>query len=144
MRRVQPRGGARWPRARRTLCTLSVRTRAPYLRRWALIIALRRAEDGRALLGEGAESLCGIGGAHVLGDEIELEREAFAQVHVEPAVDERLDRAVAGGALVGERGRQLVHLRLEAARRRHAVHEPPVERLGGPDPAPDQHQFLGP
>ena len=29
MRRVQLRGGARWPHARRTLCTLSVRSRAP-------------------------------------------------------------------------------------------------------------------
>jgi hypothetical protein len=29
MRRTQPRGGARWPHARRTLCTLSVRARAP-------------------------------------------------------------------------------------------------------------------
>ena len=29
MRRVQLRGGARWPHARRTLCTLSVRLRAP-------------------------------------------------------------------------------------------------------------------
>src|SRR5258705_3363060 len=39
-RRVQLRGGARWPHARRTLCTLSVRSRAPYLRRWALFLAL--------------------------------------------------------------------------------------------------------
>ena len=29
-------GGARGPHARRTLCTLSVRSRAPYLRRWAV------------------------------------------------------------------------------------------------------------
>src|SRR5687767_13810971 len=29
MRRVQLRGGARWPHARRTLCTLRVRSRAP-------------------------------------------------------------------------------------------------------------------
>ena len=29
MRRVQLRGGARWPHARRTRCTLSVRSRAP-------------------------------------------------------------------------------------------------------------------
>src|SRR5207253_6100111 len=36
-RRVQLRGGARGPLARRTPCTLSVRTRAPYLRRWALL-----------------------------------------------------------------------------------------------------------
>ena len=61
------RGGARWPHARRTLCgslvlarisgfarlasgfgspSVSVRLRAPHLRRWALIIALvRKAED---------------------------------------------------------------------------------------------------
>src|SRR6185295_388334 len=50
MRRVQMRGGARWPHARRTLCTLSVRSRAPYLRRWALIIALglELIPDGQA------------------------------------------------------------------------------------------------
>src|SRR5207249_4007430 len=36
-RRVQLRGGARGPLARRTPCTLSVRARAPYLRRWALL-----------------------------------------------------------------------------------------------------------
>ena len=42
------RGGARWPHARRTLCTLSVRSRAPYLRRWALIIVLAAVgERGR-------------------------------------------------------------------------------------------------
>jgi hypothetical protein len=61
MRRVQLRGGARWPHARRTQggraaaggeasgygspgererAALSARSRAPYLRRWALIIAL--------------------------------------------------------------------------------------------------------
>ena len=47
MRRVQMRGGARWPHARRTPCTLSVRSRAPYLRRWALIIALAGEERGQ-------------------------------------------------------------------------------------------------
>ena len=35
-------------------------------------------------------------------------------------------------------------LRLEAARRRHAVDEPPLERLGGAEPAAEQHQLLGP
>src|SRR5512132_1808114 len=40
MRRVQLRGGARWQPARRTFCTLSRLSRAPYLRRWALLIAL--------------------------------------------------------------------------------------------------------
>ena len=61
--------------------------------------ALRRAEDGRALLGEGPESLCGIGRAHVLGDELELEREPLAQAHVEPAVDERLTVRLPEGLL---------------------------------------------
>ena len=41
-RRVQRRGGARRQPARRTGCTLSRLSRAPYLRRWALIIALAR------------------------------------------------------------------------------------------------------
>jgi hypothetical protein len=36
LKKVQMRGGARRPHARRTSCTLSVRPRAPYLRRWAL------------------------------------------------------------------------------------------------------------
>ena len=40
MRRVQLRGGARRQPARRTFCTLSRLSRAPYLRRWALIIVL--------------------------------------------------------------------------------------------------------
>src|SRR6185295_5851168 len=42
MRRVQLRGGARRQPARRTFCTLSRLSRAPYLRRWALLIALER------------------------------------------------------------------------------------------------------
>ena len=47
MRRVQMRGGARRQPARRTFCTLSRLSRAPYLRRWALIIALAwRAASG--------------------------------------------------------------------------------------------------
>src|SRR6185503_4888386 len=39
MRRVELRGGARRQPARRTFCTLSRLSRAPYLRRWALLIA---------------------------------------------------------------------------------------------------------
>ena len=51
MRRVQLRGGARRQPARRTCCTLSRLSRAPYLRRWALIIALRacRRNPARAM-----------------------------------------------------------------------------------------------
>src|SRR6266545_5446837 len=39
LKKVQMRGGARWPHARR-LATLSVRPRAPYLRRWAFFSIL--------------------------------------------------------------------------------------------------------
>ena len=41
LKRVQLRGGAREPHAKRTPCTLSVRPRAPYLRKWALFSGLR-------------------------------------------------------------------------------------------------------
>src|SRR6266508_3341017 len=51
LKKVQIRGGARRPHARRSLSTLSVRPRAPYLRRWAFfsILRLRGAafHDGR-------------------------------------------------------------------------------------------------
>src|SRR5262245_38614452 len=57
-------------------------------------LPLPRAEDGSALLGERAEPLGGIGRAHVLRDEGQLELESLSQIHVEPAVDERLDGAV--------------------------------------------------
>ena len=42
------RGGARWQPARRTFRTLSRLSRAPYLRRWALILALASLDRGRA------------------------------------------------------------------------------------------------
>src|ERR1700675_1011600 len=70
MRRVQMRGGTRWPHARRTRVggvrghvwapqtkvrrpdclarCVARRPRAPYLRRWALIIALVRHHDAPA------------------------------------------------------------------------------------------------
>src|SRR6266545_1968534 len=46
LKKVQMQGGARGPHARRTLCTLSVRPRAPYLRRWAFFSSLLGLEAG--------------------------------------------------------------------------------------------------
>src|SRR6266545_608159 len=53
---IRAYSSARWPHARRTLCTLSVRSRAPYLRRWAPIIALG-AEHAEALVLRGQRLL---------------------------------------------------------------------------------------
>src|SRR6185369_16622891 len=45
LKKVQMRGGARRPHAKRSLSTLSVRPRAPYLRRWAFFSILLGPDD---------------------------------------------------------------------------------------------------
>src|SRR6266545_5981225 len=47
LKKVQMRGGARRPHARRSRSTLSVRPRAPYLRRWAFFSILLAVEPER-------------------------------------------------------------------------------------------------
>src|SRR5437773_3732499 len=49
LKKVQMRGGARKPHARRTFCTLNVRSRAPHSRRWAFFSSLlaRRSRAAR-------------------------------------------------------------------------------------------------
>src|SRR5580765_8050823 len=78
MRRVQLRGGARRQPARRTCCTLSRLSRAPYLRRWALLIALGSSGEFLGKPGQLGEVDVGDQGASLPS--------LLPEDHVEPAI----------------------------------------------------------
>src|SRR6266852_611464 len=78
---------------------------------------LGRVKDRLALLGKGAQALGGIGGAHVLADEVPLHLEPAVQLDATGPVDQRLHGAAGSGALGRERRGHLVDDRLQRSRR---------------------------
>src|SRR6185295_3525494 len=79
--------------ARRTFCTLSVRSRAPYLRRWALIIALAPEILRRALFEERGDPLRIVVGRAEPRIRLALQLQRGLERRLRAPVDHHLERA---------------------------------------------------